>query len=324
MRDEADPGIAGEVVGVVAKAITELGFDVARVPGISLDDRLVPGSRADALFEDASAYLLDDALGLSVAARIPLGSLGPLDYGLCTSETLREALDRVARHYSVVTQRARIELVEDGRACLVYHRLPGIAHSRHWIEFAFAAIATRIRQTAGVPTQPFLEVTFVHPSPPRRDAHDEFFGTKVVFDAELDRMAFDQALLDRPLLTASRSLAELLEKRLEQLAPMMAVVDPILDSVRRAATKLLDAGALELDALATELAMTKRTLQRTLTERQTSYTALVDDVRRGRATELLEAGYRVVDVAARLGFTDPSSFFRAYRRWTGTSPRGTR
>jgi AraC-like DNA-binding protein len=319
-------GIAEEIVGAVREAIGQLGFDIATFKGAAAGTLLVPGAVADALLDQAAEFLLDEALGLNLATRIAIGSLGTLDYGLTTSATLREALERVSRYYSIATQRARIELVEDGpSARLVYHRVAGVDHSRHWIEFAFALIATRIRQTLGLDEQlAFTRVSFRHPAPTRQDTHDEFFGTRVEFGASEEWLAFDAALLDQPLRTASRSLAELLERRLRELAPQMGAGDPELDRIRRTLALLLDTGVSDLESLATKLDLSTRTLQRMLRDRKTSHTQLVDELRRARAVALLEAGERVATVATRLGFSDPSAFFRAYRRWTGKSPTGAR
>ena len=72
------------------------------------------------------------------------------------------------------------------------------------------------------------------------------------------------------------------------------------------------------------LGTSKRSLQRSLGELGTSHSELLDQLRRERAVQLLDSGMRVADVATALGFTAPSAFFRAYRRWTGTSPKGQR
>ena len=317
---QVEPGISEDIVGAVRHALRELGFDADGVAASS--GLVVPGSTADALFDRAAAHLADDALALTLAARIPIGALGNIDYGLCTSATLRDALSLVTRYYGVATQRVKLELVEgEHDAQLVGHRVPGISHSRHWVEFSFAVITTRMRQTLGRDDLAFARVSFRHDAPPRRDAHDAFFRTRVEFGAADDRLELDRGLLDEPLRTASRGLAELLERRMRELVPTLAREDPVLDRVRRTLAAMLDEGTIDLDTLVARLGESRRTLQRLLGERSTSYSAVLDELRRDRSAELLDQGLRIADVAARLGFTAPSAFFRAYRRWTGTSPK---
>jgi hypothetical protein len=173
-----EPGISVAIVEPVARALAALGYrgpDLAAPAGV----RFVAGSNADATLDAAAAELSAPALGLSLARRIPIGRLGDLDYALCTSSTLREGLWRLARFYGVVTQRVKLSLVEaPPRAWLVLARRPDVPHSRHWLEFSFAIIAERIRQTVGREVV-FDEVTLAHPPPPSGRGHYVVFRTHV-------------------------------------------------------------------------------------------------------------------------------------------------
>jgi AraC-like DNA-binding protein len=310
-----EPGIAHEVVVAVQRALAEQGFE-RMIAG----DPIVAGRIADALFDDAASHLRDDAVGLSIAHRIPIGGLGTIDYVMCTSATLGDALRRVTDHYGVATQRVRLELARDAdRASLVAHRLAGVGHSRHWIEFPFALIALRIRQTVGSEVA-FSRVSFAHPAPTNRAAHDRFFGVTVQFDSADERLVFDSAYLDRPLRTASRTLADLLEARVREATQL----PPFLDRVRRTLSEMLDDRRTDIGELAERMNISKRTVQRELLVHGTSFSAVLDQIRRDRAFALLDEERLVTDVARRLGFNAPSAFFRAYRRWTGTSPKASR
>jgi AraC-like DNA-binding protein len=322
ITDPVEPGIWEGIVDPVRAAIVGLGFDVACVRAKPMG-LVVPGTAADALIDQAADYLLDDALGLSLARRIPIGSLGVLDYGFCTSATLRQGLTRLVRYYGAATQRARLELVEAPPfARLIHHRLPGMRPSRHWVEFAIATIANRIRQTVEPRvTVAFHETAFKHGPPARRAVHDEFFATRVEFSAKEDSISVEASLLDCPLWTASPDLTDLLDRRLSELAAAMRPRDPLLDRILHLMAEMLDQGLTDLATLADRLGERRRTLQRLLGERSTSHTALLDELRCQRAAKLLDEGLRVVDVAKQVGFSNPSAFFRAHRRWTGTSPK---
>jgi AraC-like DNA-binding protein len=318
--ERAELGIAEDVVAAVRREIESLGFTPKELPPAS--PGLIQGTAADVLFEEASQFLLDPALGVSLAARVPIGSLGALDYGLVTSATVRDSMQLLTRYYSIATQRVRLDLEETGDRCaIVGHRAPNVTHSRHWIEFSFGVVASRIRQALSRDDIHF-DVAFKHPAPATRGQAEELFRGTVQFDAPQDRLAFATAILDLPLHTASKPLAELLERRMKELAPERAIDDPVLDRVRRTLGTMLEAGETDVKTLATRLGESTRTLQRALGQRGTSHSQLLDELRRQRAQELLDAGLRVADVAQRLGFAAPSAFFRAYRRWTGTSPRG--
>ena len=76
------------------------------------------------------------------------------------------------------------------------------------------------------------------------------------------------------------------------------------------------------DQIAKQLGISARTLRRQLAHAGTSVRVVVDEVRRGRADELLARGGSVKEVAFALGFSEPSAFSRAYKRWTGKAPSG--
>jgi AraC-like DNA-binding protein len=241
------------------------------------DQKLVPGAATDTAI-DAAAALKLEALAVVIARRIPVGSLGLLDYALCTSPDLRESMRRLTRYFALVTQRVKLVLeVRDGQARLVFNR-DGRA-ARQWVEFASAMIAERLRQAMGSSMRYSL-VSFIHGPPKKTTAHDWFFGVKVRFGATHDVLAFPAVLLDSPVRTAAAALGGVLEGH------EAARADP-----RRAAPR----------------------------------TGLLDEARRACAHQLLEdPSLTVTEVVHRLAFSDPSAFFRAFRRWTGQSPKATR
>ena len=286
------------------------------------DVEVVEGRLADVAIDEASARLNEPALALVVAERLAIGSLGEIDYALCTSDTLRVGLGRLARFYRLATERVGLELEERGAvAALVFRATAGAAYSRHWREIALAIVARRIRQTVGQRVR-FRDVAFAHAAPARTEPYASFFGGPVRFGADADRLGFTSELLDRPLRTAAAALGDLLEAKMKELSPRDD--DAFVARARRAVSAQIDARDLDIASTAKRLATSTRTLQRTLERAKTSHRALVDDVRRERALALLEAGTPVADISARLGFSDTRAFFRAFRRWTGTSPSALR
>jgi AraC-like DNA-binding protein len=320
MPSRIEPGISATIVAPVARALAELGLHAG---GPQPDAQtVIPGGTADALLDAAAVALKDDALGLNIARRLPLGSFGTLDYAMVTSATLREGLRRMTRYYAIATQRVTVKLEEaGGTATLAFTRKPGLKHSRHWLELSFGVITERMRQTVGRKLD-LGEVLFTHPPPLDTRVHDDYFGIKVQFAAATDRLSFNARLLDLPLRTAAESLAEILDAKMRALAPLQDGADAYLDRVRRVVTELLSEREASLAAALSRLKITRRTLQRELARRGTSHSALLDDARRLRGLELLDSGdMTVAEVSDALGFSEPSSFFRAFRRWTGQSPK---
>lgn len=194
--------------------------------------------------------------------------------------------------------------------------------SRHWIEFSLALITQRLRASVGVAMR-LDEVWFLHPapSPASRSEHERFFGTSVRFGCPSDRLLFSPALLDMSLRTSAPLLAETLRTKLEEI-DVKEQGDPILRRARKVIADALGSGDIGIDAVAGQLAMSRRSLQRCLREQGTSFRDLVEELRRKRAEHLLEERkLSTVEIARHLGFADTSAFFRAFRRWTGDTPR---
>ena len=120
--------------------------------------------------------------------------------------------------------------------------------------------------------------------------------------------------------TILRDIVSDLEKR------MMAAAPPPPSPFRRAAEEaleaLLPAGEVRMEALAQALGCSRQTLYRRLRSEGVTFEALLDRVRRRLAMRLLrDERLSVKETAYRLGFADPAAFSRAFKRWTGSSPR---
>jgi AraC-like DNA-binding protein len=101
--------------------------------------------------------------------------------------------------------------------------------------------------------------------------------------------------------------------------------DDLVSSVERAVASAMSRGVPDIDAIATQLGVGSRTLQRRLAEAETGFQELVDTVRRSYAERYLaDNRLAITEVAFLVGFSEPSNFHRAFRRWTGTTPAAYR
>lgn len=124
-----------------------------------------------------------------------------------------------------------------------------------------------------------------------------------------------------PLPGADANLVRLATVQCERALRDLEENDGLLGRVRQLAREYLSE-ARSLDCVAEELHMTPRTLRRRLQAMGTSYQQIVEQIRRGMAVDLLTRTRQPVEtIALELGYADPSNFGRAFRRWTGLSPR---
>jgi len=128
--------------------------------------------------------------------------------------------------------------------------------------------------------------------------------------------------LDLPIVTADETLLVYLDRLAEQARRELSRDDTTADGVRRVLWQEMAAGNPAIGTVAARLGLSGRSLQRRLSEEGTSFKEVLDSFRRGIARRLLsERDVAVYEVAYLLGYSDPSAFHRAFRRWHGDSPR---
>ena len=261
-------------------------------------------------------------LGLRAGERARIGRMGVWGRRIERSLTLYEALERMTRTFRAHTSAARYQLIERGPDVLFCHRLHesidvGRDHACHYV---LLTIIDLVQSVAGRGWRPH-EIRVAAAGDPRLRAVDVFADARIVSDPSATAVAIPRALLGAALPNASRFHSEPIMVPLEPLWPSSPALD-FLGSLKQAIAPLVQAGTPDI-FVAAELAGTSvRTLQRRLLEEGVSFSRLIDEVRFAMATRWLEDPHlKMIDVAFELGYSDPAHFTRAFRRWTGVSPR---
>jgi AraC-like DNA-binding protein len=263
----------------------------------------------------------DPAIALRVGAALQAGALGSYEYLLRNSETLRETVVRADRFMKLMDDMARIVLVEsDEVAVLRVHRVGGHPFPPHDVECLFSAVLAFGRKEVGAVR--FCAVRFSHAPPTDPSRYERHFACPVRFGAEHDEMHLPAFLLEGRAPQADPNLGRVLQEHNEYLLSRLPSDDPFVYLVRsKLVQRLRDANLPDPRWVARELHMSARTLRRRLQAEGTGYHALLDDVRAQLARQyVLERREGFDAIATRLAFGDASAFFRAFKRWTGTTP----
>ena len=305
-----------------------MGADVDRIlglTGVTRQQCADPAMRFDAVVENdlwrAAVEVTGEVhLGLRIAKHIKLGALGAYEYLIRNSTTAQEAFEQAARYIEVVDDRARIELLTEGEHAVVRFALnDGQPFQPESIECLFAALVVVIGEE--LPQTELVEVRFAHARLGDQAAYDRVFECPLVFGAPHGELVLPAAALASNLRQADPGLARVLEAHVKQLLDRRPESDPFLERFRRALATGLPTGAFGLDALAKVLHLSSRTLRRRLDDHGTSYKAMLEALRRELALHYVGEGALPPDeVATRLGFSDPSTFYRAFKRWTSETP----
>jgi len=325
---DASAGISVALLRPIAELLSRLDEDEAGflaglgVSEASAPNSYIPGALVDAALDALALRRGDPSLSLTLASTSALRPLGLFGHMVWLSGTVRDAIERAAKRYQLVTQRTQLALVEHA-GYSVLRSTPvtaGARRGRILSEFPFASLAIRARETT---KQAFhlRAMRFAHPGEPS-GAYEEVFRAPVSFNAAFDEFEADHANLALPLTSADPITVEVLDSTVAQLTASAATPPtPFLDRVRKSVATHPH-GEPSPDEIAKELGISARTLRRHLEQDGTSLRAVVDEVRRSRADELLGTGRSVKEVAFALGFSEPSAFSRAYKRWTGKAPSG--
>jgi AraC-like DNA-binding protein len=315
---------AGAAGADAAALCAATGFDPARAED---PDARIPLALETALWDEASRRTGDDAFGLHAAERLSTGAFGVLDYLLRTAPTVRALLDRLARYNRLAHDVAVVSVIERGDVTRVEHALrgSGLTQSRHAAEFTLAAVVVGGGQMSGAPLRP-RAVCFRHPAPSATAEHARVFGAEPRFAMEVNALELDAAAVARPCPGADPVLSQVMERYAEAL--LAARPDPGEGTAGRVRSLLmteLGAGVASLAGVAARLRMSERSLQRRLADEGVTFDGLLDDLRRELALRYLgDRKLAIAEVAYMLGYSEPSPFHRAVKRWTGATPSEVR
>ena len=310
--------------GSVAELLAAIGLE----PQQMLDpDGRVPGDVARRAWHVAAERCCDPHFGLSVSALVQPLEFGALGYALYSSATLRETLRRFSTFFRLVQQKATLTLIEEPEVARIRFSLSDAADPadlRHPVECLLAGLVDRGHLAAGQ-VLPVLAVSFQHPAPEETSAHERAFGVVPRFSQSHNEIVTLRAVLDLPRRSSAPALIPTMERHLAQLIRDLPPDETLLRHVRRVLAEELRRGEPTLERTAARLQMSGRSLQRRLQEEGSAYQQLLDELRCELASRhVAEQRESIAEIAFLLGFSEVSAFHRAFKRWTGLTPRASR
>jgi AraC-like DNA-binding protein len=325
----APPTVAVTSTLAMVRAAAALGanpgavLEEFRVDPATLEDpdARLPGPTVLAVWNALRTATGDPALQLAAPAALPFGAYRIIDYLVAASATVGDGVRRFARFFRLIAEEVTLQVEAEGDGyCLTLARADGGPVPPVYVDYVFAALVTRIR----LHIQPGLAVAGVElrqPAPPAAARYQEVFQAPVRFGAVADRLRFSREAWEQPTVNGDAVLAALLEEHARILAARTpAAVAGFVGEVQRAIASRLPEDA-SADAVARELNMSVRTLQRRLVVCGTTFHEVSEAVlARLAAGYLSDPAVSVSEVAFLLGFSEQSAFNRAFRRWTGESP----
>ena len=259
--------------------------------------------------------------GLLLSQYVSLQSFGLAGRLALHAPNTGSALQELAAHF-ILHESGGVPSVaiHDGTATFAYGiHAHGIRHADQIYDLAVGAMLNIMRQFCGESWQPNL-VLLPRKRPANLRPYREILRAPLRFDAQRAAVVFPESHLMRPIVGADPYLHALLETHAS--AALARQSSPLQAEVRRTIRLLMLAGNCSRAEAARRLGMHERTLGRRLQASGTTFQALLDETRDEMARQLLrDTRSSVARIAQSLGYRDSTIFTRAFRRWTGSTPR---
>lgn len=274
------------------------------------------------LVKNALMISKEPALGIEFGSRLKFTTHGALAQASLSCANLREAIEALVKYYKIRFALVEFEFFTDGsEAVIQIDENLGLGDlKRVLIEALFVAIMEVNEFLFGSKLVKTGRCLISYPAPSYVDAYRRYFHDMVEFDAGVNQLRFQREFLDEPMALANPVAKRRAEQQCE--AELQAVLHN--ESIVQKVQKLLftkGAPIPSMEDVAERLNMTTRTLRRQLQSFDTSFQDILADARKQRAIQLLKSTNRHIDeIAYELGYSDPSNFGRAFRKWTGKAP----
>lgn len=302
----------------VARILAKAGIERAQLDDA---DAQVPQRVMSALWTHALTATKDDCLGIHLAEAAPIPSFEVHGHAMLSSRTLRDAYRRACRYQRLIHEVNDLTFEEGDREGVLSHALAGgRAASRHPAEFLATAWVRVGRLLTASDWAPSL-VCFAHAAPVTTTEHARVFAAPVRFSSGRTAVHIPNGILDTVNARADASLGVVLDKYAQAILGKLPRRTTLSQRVSRWLLGTLSDGEPAASAAARALNLSVRSLHRGLRAEDVTFRELLARLRYGRATTLLaDPGYTVSEVAFLLGFSELSSFYRAFKRWSATTP----
>lgn len=287
----------------------------------SAANRITP-LQYDRLIKTAVLLSGDASFGLRLGNAFGMGSGGVVTYMIQNCQTLHEAIIKYIEYQAVVGDSIQYELsVQNSRASLTITVIdPDLRNNRHLLEAEVAAIR-KIGQELIVCQLVLQEVRFASTEPDSVEEYQEAFGCPVHWNQEQTALVLNRKTLSLPLKQPNPELLQLLERQAMTFLKRITEPASFADlSMRHIRSLDLSAG-IRMEQVARMIPISVRGLQMKLKAEGTTFQTLLDEVRREFAESQLRDGLTTITaISHSLGYSEPSVFQKAFKKWTGMSP----
>ncbi|MGD2183052.1 AraC family transcriptional regulator [Lusitaniella coriacea] len=301
---------------------------IAAATGLSRTDLIDPEARLPQDLVPAIWRLLGEAypgeaLALEMASAAPFSYFGPIAHAVRYASDLRSSLQTFIRYRAIMSNRLQISLIETPpeAAVRMYHPMDE-EDGGYAAEVGMALGARFGREVIGMDNA-LVRVDFAHPPFGSIRVYEDFFGIPVRFEQPCNALVFHSEALDRPTQQHDIHLFRYIQEHLDWVRERLAVPGdpPELTKIRSAIAHNAERSEYSAEALAQQMNMSLRTLQRLTQEFGLTVRQLLNEAREANARQFLSDPQLSVEaISFLLGYSEDRAFRRAFKRWTGQTP----
>jgi AraC-like DNA-binding protein len=274
-----------------------------------------------AAWVEAAAITRNENLGFENGRHYTPLDLNALGVTFLSSATLADALQRLVRYESAVNSELRLAVIESGDLVELENEFPDLPPNalRLMEDCRTSLLVDLCRQGLDMNLDP-VAMAFTYPEPDAIGEHFAVFRCPIKFSQPVSKISFSAADVQRPFTAINRELAISSDRILEEVIRELKE-SGIITRIKKAIIQDLPSGTPSEEDIARSVFLSGRTLQRRLAEEHTSFRKLVLEVRRELARKYLEDKQMpLAEISHMLGFSDTSSFSRAFKQWIGEPP----
>lgn len=329
-----EPLVPVNIPALMIKMCSERGIKPERLltnTGISPNTLKDPSARLSyqqtiPLIENFLRHYPSDNPGMDLGKALNINQFGMLGYAVLSCSSLMEALKLCHKYRMLVEPALNFEIHDRGDAIAIpmtsYIPDPKL-HQMVCNIFSVSFIQISKFLTGRKDTRP-LEMRFNYSQPKNIEKHFQYCDCLVLFDQPRTEIIVSKAVLDQPLLLADQVTASMAEAQCSELLSRFGTREILIVKVRRIILQIPGVFP-SVEDVADQLAISTRTLGRSLRDSGTSYQKILDDIRKEMSIEYLcSSRLPVEEIATLTGYSDPSNFRKAFRRWTGRTPSSYR
>jgi AraC-like DNA-binding protein len=286
---------------------------------LNQSDLLLDTSLYESLYQLAQTQLASQTVGFEFGQTIEPDRWGILGYIAFTAPTLAAALAN-QRKYQTLVGDMGTPLQAFTEHTMILKWMPSYHCSFHTVEDIITGWVVMAKKLSNHQVKPSA-VYFNHACHSDAQLYQQVFGCEVHFDSDFNGVEIEQPLLDTPLSKHNPELYQLLCQQAAKMIDNLVEKVPV-EVITQFISNQLPSGVPEIEDAAQNLQMSVRTLQRKLSEHQLTFSGLIDAIRQELACSYLRhTNTKVVYIAQMLGFSEQSALQRAFKRWTGQTPK---